>query len=146
MITAQQPVNTVTGFANLINTTLPDNTNCTLQSDGVECQNAEEILQLSLLACSKSLVVVVMDTNNSMVVVNKTLTSSQQPQKIEYMLVGEQRRFNISIKEVEFGGDYFILSLDNALTALQFPDTAIPLHCSESSTGKTSYIARHEKW
>ena len=143
-------MNTSAGFANLINTTLPDNTTCTLlESNGVECSSPEEILALtSPPVCDRPLTLVIMDINRT-VVLNETLYSSTQLQQIQYTILGNERQFNISVQVVSSDGDYYILSLNDPSTGLQFPETAIPvipLNCTTPpSSGDTQDVAAIRK-
>lgn len=140
MITAQQPESPNDGFDNLIDTTIPVNITCNSSihnssAPGVECISAEEILNLLASPCNRSLLVVIMDVNRT-VVLNRTLHSSPELQQIQYEVMGDERQFNFSVEVVtdtEDSMNYYILSLVGSSIGLEFPLTAIPVDCRPSS-------------
>ncbi len=131
-------------LSNLINTTLPFDVTCTSTNYSVECSSTEEILTLALSPCDMSLIIVITDVNRT-VLVTQTLYSSPEPQRTEYMILGNEREFNTSVEVVLINDtDYFyILSIGDSSIGLELPLTSVPIVpvvCTE--TGTIKQIAR----
>ena len=147
LIAEQNPIRAFDGLTHLINTTTPENTNCSVVSfavyEGVQCDSADQSLALTLLPCDESIELVVRDENGT-VILNKTLPGMPEPQALNYTLnytLNETETLSVSTQVVNNNGIKFYITGIESSSNLSFPLSAIPLNCSVAATISNSQAA-----
>ena len=132
MIVQQQPESVCNGLENLINTTLPDNVNCSTFPDDsvdciVECSTPEIDLLLAPSPCNQSIRITINNGSTGNTLLNANLSQSQE-------LTTSTDYLNVSVQVVSVTHRYYyIFSLETSLE-LELPSTAIPLNSNNCTT------------